>query len=106
MGAEDRRIATVVRRRPGRVRAWIHRLTGVIGWIALVLLAIWRLPESPPWRLPLPLGLLMLAFAAVLVGVALLWARFADRRRRPRQPEIVVPHTHGERRHRVPERVS
>jgi membrane protein implicated in regulation of membrane protease activity len=77
-------IATGTRGRPGRVRVWLHRLVGVLGWIALVVLAVWRLPEAPPWRLPLPTGLALLAFAALLVLAALLWARTADRRRRPR----------------------
>ncbi|HEY6887667.1 MAG TPA: hypothetical protein VI300_07810 [Solirubrobacter sp.] len=98
-------IATGTRRRPGRVRAWGHRLAGVVGWIALVVLAIWRLPESPPWRLPLPIGLALLVFAAALVLAALAWARMVDRRRRPRpgparKPPAPVAHS------RMPDRVT
>jgi membrane protein implicated in regulation of membrane protease activity len=62
-----------------------------VGWIALVALAVWRLPESPPWRLPLPIGLALLAFAAVLVLAALVWARMVDRRRRPRPGPAQTP---------------
>ena len=76
-------IATGTRRRPGRLRAWLHRLVGVIGWIALIVLAVWRLPESPPWQLPLPVGLTIGVLAALLVLAALVWARMVDRRRRP-----------------------
>jgi hypothetical protein len=81
---EEWRIATGTRRRPGRARAVAHRVIGVLGWIALVVLAVWRLSDSPPWRLPLPVGLLVLAAAAALVVAALVWARTVDRRRRPR----------------------
>ena len=56
-----------------------------------IALAVWRLPESPPWRLPLPIGLMLLAFAALLVLAALLWARMADRRRRPRPGPAKTP---------------
>ena len=38
-------IATGTRERPGRVRVWAHRVLGALGWVALVLLAVWRLPE-------------------------------------------------------------
>jgi hypothetical protein len=97
----DRRIATGTRRRPGRARALAHRAVGVAGWIVLVGLAVWRLPEAPPWSLPLPVGLLVLGAAAALVACALVWARTADRRRRPRP---VAP-TRRRERPRVPERV-
>ena len=102
---EDALIATGTRRRPGRVRAWGHRVVGVIGWIALILLALWRLPESPPWRLPLPIGLMLLAFAALLVLAALLWARMADRRRRPRPGPAKTP-PRIPRQRPVPDRVA
>ena len=93
-----------MRRRPGLARAWLHRLAGVVGWIALIRLAVWRLPESPPWDLPLPVGLLVLATAALLVAGALLWARTADRRRRPVRPAAApIERVAPER--RVPERV-
>jgi hypothetical protein len=96
-------IATGTRERPGRVRVWAHRMLGALGWVALVLLAVWRLPESPPWRLLLPIGLLLLlALAAVLVLAALVWARTADRRRRPRPGPAKAP----PRRRPVPERVT
>ena len=39
----------------------------------------------------MPLGRLMLAIAAALVVCALFWARFVDRRRRPRQPAVPSP---------------
>jgi heme A synthase len=102
---EDALIATGTRRRPGRIRVWVHRLVGAIGWIALLALAVWRLPESPPWRLPLPIGLMLLAFAALLVLAALLWARMADRRRRPRPGPAKTP-PRSPRRRPVPDRVT
>jgi hypothetical protein len=102
MGVDDRRITTGMRRRPGRARAWLHRLAGACGWLALVALAIWRLPESPPWRLPLPLGLLMLAIAVALVACALAWARLVDRRRRPPRPQTPPAPARSDRRPRVP----
>jgi hypothetical protein len=96
-------IATDTRERPGRVRLWAHRVLGALGWVSLVLLAVWRHPESPPWRLPLPIGLLpLLTLAAVLVLVALVWARTADRRRRPRPGPAKAP----PRRRPVPEPVA
>ena len=100
MGREDATIATGTRRRPGRLRAWTHRLTGAIGWIALVGLAIWRLPDSPPWDLPLPVGLFVLAAAAALV----VCARTVDRRRRPR-PATSAPASRPLR-ERVPDHVA
>ncbi len=110
MGTEDRRnddapIATGTRERPGRLRVWLHRLLGALSWIALVVLAIWRLPESPPWRLPLPIGLMLLVFAAVLVLAALLWARTADRRRRPRPGPAKTPPRTAQAR-RLPDRAA
>jgi hypothetical protein len=86
MRTEEAKIATGTRRRPGRARAVAHRAAGVLGWIALIVLAVWRLPEAPPWRLPLPLGALVLAAAAALVVAALVWARTVDRRRPARRP--------------------
>jgi hypothetical protein len=63
---------------------------------------VWRLPESPPWRLPLPIGLTLLAVAAGLMLAALVWARTADRRRRPRPGPARTP----PRPRSVPERVG
>lgn len=70
---------------------WLHRLAGALGWLSLIALAVLRLPESPPWQLPLPVGLAILALAALLVLAALVWARVADRRRRPRPGPAKAP---------------
>jgi hypothetical protein len=78
-------------RRPGRLRRIAHILVGVLGWIALAALLVWRLPDRPPWRLPLPVGVSILVFAVALVLLALLWARIADRRRTHRPGPLAPP---------------
>ena len=97
-------IATGIRRRPGRLRMWLHRLAGAVGWIALIILAVWRLPETPPWQLPLPVGLTILVLAALLMLAALVWARMADRRRRPTPGPMKAPPRFREK-PREPDRV-
>jgi hypothetical protein len=81
----SRRVGTSTRRRPGRLRRIGHALAAVVGWAALVALAVSRLGDAPR-SLSVPTALLLLGVASLLVVLALVWARTADRRRPPRPP--------------------
>jgi membrane protein implicated in regulation of membrane protease activity len=77
-------------------------LVGLLGWLALAVLLVSRLPDTPPWQLPLPVGIAIPGFAAALLVLALAWARTADRRRSPEPGPVARPAPRAETPERVP----